>query len=93
MIVYRRKLPIEVATVEWTGHNDAELASFTSGGFLLVDPEDGEFAPDITAKVYDELHDSWIGVKTGQHIVRGPRGENYPIDAGVLAETTEVVAS
>ncbi len=93
MIVYRRKLPVEVATVEWTGHNEAELTTLTSGGFLLVDSEGGEFTPDITAKVYDRLHDTWIGVKTGQHVVRGPRGEHYPIAADVLAETTEVVAS
>jgi hypothetical protein len=91
VIVRYRKRPIEVDTVQWTGHNEAELVTFTSGGFCLVDPDGGDFTPDVTAQVYDRLHDTWMGVKTGQHIVTGVQGEHYPIAEDVLAETYELV--
>ncbi|MEU0207408.1 hypothetical protein [Streptomyces canus] len=85
-----RKLPVEVDTVQWTGDNLDELIAFTGGDFLLTTP--GEFDdPAITAKVYDSLHDTWVGVKTGQVVVQGVKGETYPIDADVLAETYELV--
>jgi hypothetical protein len=35
------------------------------------------------------LHTTWVGVKTGQWIVRGVKGEFYPIAEDVLAETYE----
>ncbi|MET8081836.1 hypothetical protein [Streptomyces sp. NPDC005303] len=83
-----RKRPIEVDTVQWTGDNLNELINFTGGDFLLTTP--GEFDDTaITAKVYDSLHDTWVGVKTGQRIVQGVKGETYPIDLDVLAETYE----
>ena len=88
-IVRRRKRPVEVDTIQWTGSNLDDLIGFTGGDFLLVDAIEGTFAPDITAKVYDNLHDTWVGVKTGQHVVRGVSGEFYPIAEGVLAETYE----
>lgn len=85
-----RKRPVEVDTIRWTGDNVDALIDFTGGDFLLVKPDEGGFAPDVTAKVYDELHDTWVGVKTGQHIVRGVKGEHYPIAEDVLAETYEL---
>lgn len=90
-IVRRRKRPVEVDTIQWTGSNLDDLIDFTGGDFLLVTPGEGAFAPDITAKVYDNLHDTWVGVKTGQHVVRGVKGELYPIDEDVLADTYEPV--
>jgi hypothetical protein len=42
--------------------------------------------------VFDVLHESWVGVKTGQWVIRGVAGEFYPIDEAVLAETYEPVA-
>lgn len=90
-VIRYRKKPIEVDTVEWNGLNLDELIDFTRGDFLLVNPGEGGFAPDITAKVYDKLHDTWVGVKTGQRIICGVQGEFYPIDRDVLAETYEPV--
>lgn len=88
-VVRYRKRPIEVDTIQWTGNNIDDLIDFTGGDFLLVAPGEG-YAPDITAKVYDKLHDTWVGVKTGQHVVHGVQGEFYPIDEAVLAETYEL---
>lgn len=88
-----RKRPVEVDTIQWTGDNIDELIDFTGGDFLLVNPGEGDFAPDVTAKVYDELHSTWVGVKSGQHVVRGVKGEYYPIAEDVFAETYERVDS
>jgi hypothetical protein len=41
--------------------------------------------------VYDELHSTWVGMYTGQWIIKGVKGEFYPINEEVLAETYEPV--
>ena len=86
-----RKRPVEVDTVQWTGSNEAELIDFTGHRFEAVRPEDRAENPEITAQVFDELHSTWVGVYTGQHIVRGVKGEFYPIAEDVLAATYEPV--
>ncbi|MFF5984393.1 hypothetical protein ACFY78_36680 [Streptomyces olindensis] len=86
-----RKRPVEVDTVQWTGDNEAELVEFTGHRFEAIPAAARAENPDVTAQVYDELHDTWVGVKTGQHIVRGVKGEFYPIAEDVLAETYERV--
>lgn len=91
MPVKFRKRPVVVEAAQWAGDNEAELVAFAGWKFATVDPEDRTDDPDITAQVFDELHSTWVGVKTGQWVVRGIRGEFYPIDPGVLAETYERV--
>jgi hypothetical protein len=83
-VTERRKLPITVHTLEWNGANSAEMFHFCGDAFRTV--YDHASLP-VAAQVYDKLHDSWINVLPGQHIVRGIRGEFYPIDPDVLAET------
>lgn len=86
-----RKRPVEVDTIQWTGHNEPELIEFTGHRFEAIPVEDRVEDPDLTAQVYDELHNTWVGVKTGQHIVRGVAGEYYPIAEDVLAATYQRV--
>jgi hypothetical protein len=86
-----RKRPVRVDTIQWTGSNEAELIEFTGHRFEPIPVEERAEKPELTAQVYDELHDTWVGVKTGQHIVRGVQGEFYPIAEDVLAETYELV--
>lgn len=88
-----RKKPVEVDTIQWTGDNEAEIIAFTSNNFYALDDADRENSddPEATATVYDKLHSTWILVYTGQHIVRGVKGEYYPIAEDVLAETYERV--
>ncbi|CAL9598641.1 hypothetical protein [Streptomyces sp. enrichment culture] len=90
-----RKRPVEADTLQWTGDNEAELIAFTSNNFHALDDTDRENSddPDATATVYDKLHSTWILVYTGQHIVRGVKGEYYPIAEDVLAETYEPAPS
>lgn len=39
---------------------------------------DPEWSDEITAAVFDYLHESYVGVKTGQWIMCGTEGEYYP---------------
>ncbi|MEU3507642.1 hypothetical protein ABZ733_06900 [Streptomyces longwoodensis] len=95
MITRYRKRPIEVDTIQWTGTNEADVQAFTGGPstFYALDPADRENSDDseATATVYDKLRSTWVLVYTGQHIVRGVKGEYYPIAEDVLAETYEPV--
>jgi hypothetical protein len=92
-VIRRRKKAIEVDTIQWLGNNEAEVQEFTGGAskFYALDDEDRENSddPEATATVYDRLHSTWVLVYTGQHIVRGVKGEFYPIAEDVLAETYE----
>lgn len=87
-----RKRPIEVTAMQWTGSNERELRLWCGPSmFGAVAPEDRTDDPEITAEVLDVLHSTWVGVKTGQWIVRGVKGELYPIAEDVLAETYDPV--
>lgn len=88
-IVEYRKKPIVVSTIQWTGDNEAELIEFTGNKFQALEPETRTEDPEMTGSVFDDLHSTWVGVYTGQHIVRGVKGEFYPIAEEVLAETYE----
>jgi hypothetical protein len=87
-----RKRPVVVEAVRWTGDNAAQVREFAGGLFKAVDPEGRNDDPDITAEVLDKLHSTWVGVKTGQWVVRGVKGEFYPIDQEVLDETYDPAA-
>lgn len=89
-----RKRPIVVQAIQWTGDNEREIREWCGPGFFgVVAPEDRSDDPEITAEVLDTLHSTWVGVKTGQWVVRGVKGELYPIAEDVLAETYEPVAA
>lgn len=80
MIQRFRTKPVEIEAIQFTGDNYSEITKWTSGNFWPVDEEDRHEDPDCIAEVYDILHSTWIGVKTGQWIVRGAKGEFYPCD-------------
>lgn len=82
-----RKRPVVVSAIRWSGDNEAEVREFAGGLFGTVDPEDRSDDPDITAEVFDKLHSTWVGVKTSQWVVRGVKGELYPLDDEVRLET------
>jgi len=94
-----RKKPVEVEAVQWAGDNESELIAFTSGNFRALPPVpypphlEHLPPPPITAQVYDVLHSTWVGVETGQWVIKGVKGEHYPCDADVLAETYEEVSA
>lgn len=75
---FRTKI-VEIEAVKYTGDNSSELFEWTGGKFGQLDPED-QVEEDITAEVFDILHRTWIGVKPGQWIILGSKGEFYPCD-------------
>lgn len=91
-----RKRPVIISAIRWTGDNEEAVREFADGLFNAFDPEGGNpetltlkrlADPDITAEVLDRLHSTWVGVKTGQWVVRGVKGELYPLDDEVRLET------
>ena len=84
-LIFLRKKPLLVQAVQWTGLNEEELSDFTRAQFRTVPPghsnADGE---SMTAEVYDALHDSWILLATKHFVIKGMRGEFYPVAAGVV---------
>lgn len=82
-----RKLPIEVEAVRWTGSNLSEMASFAGAMFQENGPEDQAEDPEMTAQIYDELHSTWVSLRTGDWVLRGIKGEFYPCAAEVFQAT------
>lgn len=78
-----RKRPVEVDAMQWTEEVAMrELADFTNG-LVQLDDVDREF------RVYDRLHDTWVGFEYGDWIIRGVRGEYYPCNPDVFEATYE----
>lgn len=84
-----RKKPLVIEAIRFDGTNRDAVEGFAPGYFQAINPADREGDPDIVAEVYDRLHSTWVGVRIGNWIARGVRGEYYPIDAGVMADTYE----
>ena len=86
-----KKKPVEVEAVQWTEDNFRTLYRFTDGRFDTAHPDDRIDDPEITAQVFDELHSTWVGVKTGDWIIQGVLGEFYPCNGEVFEGTYEEV--
>lgn len=101
-IIRIRKKPVTLESLQWTGDNYAQLQEFTGGRhtvrgylFLTVDAfSTGYFdAPDITAAVWDKHHSSWVGLRDGDHVVKGLSGEFWPIAAYELPRLYDILDS
>lgn len=100
-----RKRPVEIHAIQYTNSGDAknvqDISEFTMTDadwsvtqFIILNDEDRDqksWGPDITAAVFDDLHDTWVGVKDGQFIIKGLQGEFYPHDEALFPEAYEEV--
>lgn len=87
MTYIARKIPTEIRTVQWTGDNVEEVRELTGEDyFRSIEP-----VFELTAQVYDHLHDTWVGVKTGDWIIEGTEGEVYPCDKVVFSKIYELL--
>jgi len=86
-----RKKPVVITAVRWTGDNAEELRHFTGGRFETINPLDLDEGSEMTAQVFDVLHNTWVSMRTGDWIVRGVKGEFYPVRDDVFRETYEPV--
>jgi hypothetical protein len=80
-IVTRRKKPIAVETLEWTGLNAEEMRAFCGDAF--------DWRPEWTAKVWNMQEGCAIDLRVGHHVVKGPLGELYPLSPAALELTYE----
>lgn len=80
------KIPVTVQAILFTNPEDADtvknIIEFTDEKFRLRPSESSV----ITAEVYDELHDTWVGVKNGDYIIQGIKGEFYPHDGALFPQ-------
>jgi hypothetical protein len=104
MTLYRKN-PVEIEAIQFTGDNVEEIREFC-GTFRYPASIRTDDAPVVEAfhlyqgnasvngniaEVWDKLHDTWVGVKRGQWIIRGLKGEFYPCDDEVFRSSyTEV---
>lgn len=76
---FRTKI-VEIEAIQFTGKNWFEINEWTGGGFTYEGIRAEQWDSGFRARVYDFLHDTWIGVAPGQWIVRGAKGEFYSCD-------------
>ena len=97
MVKRFRTKPVEIDAVQFTGENVDEVLELMKdkpeADFLYFKTEGADFwdDPEIIANVYDDIHQTWIGVKKGQWIIRGVQGEFYPCDPNTFAWKYEEV--
>lgn len=91
--LYRKK-PISIPAVQYLGSQDltsvSEVLDFTDHKFRVRDIKDVGNSV-ITAEVYDELHETWVGVKDGDFIIKGVQGEFYPHDGPLMPQVYDEV--
>lgn len=91
------KRPVTVEAVRFTGKNFPTINKFVGKIFPKMDGEmhwgfrpalrHHKLGPEIQALVWDKLHETWVGVKDGQWIIKGVEGEFYPCDDSVFTNT------
>lgn len=86
-----RSVPTVIEAVQYTGDNIKQLEDWSGNKVSFIEPEDRSDDPDCDLQVFDETHNTWILVYTGQWIIKGTKGEFYPCDAEVFAQKYEEV--
>ena len=90
-----RKKPLTIEAIRFTDELDQdiidEIIEFTNNQFYVVDVEDRVDDPDQVAAVFDVLHSTWVGVKRGDYIIKGVKGEFYPHDGDLWPEAYDEV--
>lgn len=84
-----KKLPVVVESLQWTGDNYNELVEWGAQLKLEGDSTD----PIGNLSVYVVPESDWIKVPLNHYIIKGVRGEYYPIADDILNETYEQVLS
>jgi hypothetical protein len=84
------KLPVKVRAIQYTNPEDVErigeIVGFAGAAFRVRNDWERKDSI-ITAEIYDELHDTWVGVKNGDYIIEGLSGEFFPHDEALFPQT------
>jgi hypothetical protein len=86
-----RKRPVEIEAMQYTGHNGRELRGWSDGAVIespVLEPSadypSGRYVQVIT------LEGTMIG-NDGDWIIRGVKGEFYPVKPDIFEQTYEAV--
>lgn len=83
--VFRNK-PVIVTGVKWTGENIGEIAEFVG------EPTDVMKFAGADLQIYNTAEVQWISVPKGHWLMKGVKGEFYPIDEVILQQTKEDIS-
>jgi hypothetical protein len=86
MVKFRKK-PVEIEAIQWNNSNEDELRTFSKNRFHFLEIDERTDDPDKNAAVFDELHSTWVLVAPYDWIIKGIKGEFYPCNPVVFAET------
>ena len=86
-LIKARKRPVEVEAMRWDGDNLRDLLAWGARVDLAAWPEPN------TLRVWVEPEQSWVWCPVGHYVVRGVKGEFYPVAPEVFAATYEVLES
>lgn len=88
-----RKKPIIIEAVQWTGENIKEIKVFTNGKTKYEEStggsEDGGGYPQIYARLIIPTLEGDHKANIGDWIIKGIKGEFYPIKNEIFLETYE----
>ncbi|QWY84022.1 hypothetical protein SEA_A3WALLY_215 [Microbacterium phage A3Wally] len=90
----KKKIPVEAQQFASDGkHGWTALYRFANGLVRRDDmdpyPPDPGTGQSVKFYVFDFLHNTWVEFKRGDWIIKGIRGEFYPVEEAVFAETYE----
>lgn len=98
-----RTRPFEIDAELFDGDNFGQIQAFVgkreakdTPGYYIDNFDDVrnwwvDIEPGITAVVWDYLHSTWVGVRPGNYIIKGMKGEFYPCDAQVFEAKYEPI--
>lgn len=101
---YKTK-PFEIEAIQFTGENWSEVQKFCGQHSARYNPlmdidtfdhvesywPSHTYDPQIIAVVWDYLHETWVGVRVKDFIIRGSRTEYYPCDPHVFESKYELI--
>lgn len=89
----KKRIPVEAQKFDWPedapeGRQAYERLYAFAGGLVKQHiPSTAKEYPQYF--VFDYLHNTWVEFKRGDWIIKGVRGEFYPVEESVFAETYE----
>ena len=89
--IRREDIPPSVAQMTDLGGVTWFVAKGSAGPQAWNYVKSDNWGSDVVAAIYDKLHDTWVGVKKGQWIICGVKGEFYPCDDETFRETYEKI--
>ncbi len=83
-----RKLPVEIAALQFDGENFEEIHEFCGAALLTT-----EAGPrrNTSGQICIKTLEGWLWASRDDYIIRGVQGEFYPCKPDIFAQTYELV--